>query len=247
MTPLFPPVVRFPSEVSSSHRLPSKTIANQRLPTIVEESPLVSKGKKGNISEVFFSCFLTLKNYRTKLQVGGNIPIENVMELRFILPKTEVEGILDHNKALRVGIGNIYLNMTEGRKLLNLFYKDRVEQVWNTFIALPNKTTMIFQGRKNIQVDFIISHNEEEITPACHEILRVRRETISLEISEVEKLWNLFSKDHVISNILSDPITIPDGTLMRVQNKQNNDFAAAIEPLTCRTSNLFTRVSPWGK
>ena len=57
MRTLFPPAVRFPSERSNSNQLHPKTIANQKLPKIVEESPLVSERKTRNISKIFFSCF----------------------------------------------------------------------------------------------------------------------------------------------------------------------------------------------
>ncbi len=57
MRPFFPPAVGFPSERSSSGRLQPKTIADQRLPKIAEESSLISEKKRGNVSRVFFSCF----------------------------------------------------------------------------------------------------------------------------------------------------------------------------------------------
>ncbi|VHO02035.1 hypothetical protein RHT_00353 [Candidatus Rhabdochlamydia sp. T3358] len=64
MRPLFPPTVGFPSERRNSSQSQSKTITNQKLPKILEESLLVSKEKRESILEVFFSCF----SYFKKLQ-----------------------------------------------------------------------------------------------------------------------------------------------------------------------------------
>ena len=217
MTPIFSsPVAGIPYSV----RRQSKTIANQRLPTIPEEIPLIAEEKRENMH------------------------IEKAVELRFIVPQAEVREILDHNEAQRTGISNIYLSMSEGKKLWNLLYKDQESKGWNKFIACPDKTVIIFQ---NMQAQFIVPHIEEEIDLTCHETLRVREDTISLNISEMEKLWNLFSKDQTINFTLNNSVVIPDGTLIRIQNKQDNDFVPAIETLAHRIFNFFISCFPYRK
>lgn len=212
MTPIFSlPAAATPYAV----RRQSKAIANQRLPTIPEENPLTTKRKRGNMH------------------------IEKAVELRFIVPQVEVGEILNHKEGQRTGTDNIYLSVSEGKKLWKLFYRNRQSKRRGRFITCPNKTVIIFQ---NMQVQFIVPHIEEE-----HKTLRASKETISLEISEVEKLWSVFSKDQVMSPALNDPIVIPDGTLMRVQNRQNDNSTSATEPRPFRISHLFTRCFPCGK
>jgi len=217
MTPIFSsPAAGIPYSV----RRQSKTIANQRLPTIPEEFPLITKKKRENMH------------------------IKKAVEVRFIVPQTEVRKTLDHNEAQRVGISNIYLSVSEGKKLWNLFYKDRESKRWDKFIACSNKTVIIFQ---NMQAQFIVPNIEEEIDLTCHETLRAREGTISLNTSEMEKLWNLFSKDQIMNFASNNSVVIPDGTLIRIQNKQDNDSVPATETLAHRIFNFFISCFPCRK
>lgn len=217
MTPIFSsPAAGIPYSV----RRQSKTIANQRLPTISEEIPLFTEKKRGNMH------------------------MEKAVEVQFTVPQAEVRKILDHNEAQRGGISNIYLSMSEGKKLWNLFYKGRESKEWDKFIACPDKTVIIFQ---DMQAQFIVPNIEGEIDLTCHETLRAREDTISLNISEMEKLWNLFCKDQTINFTLNNSIVIPAGTLIRIQNKQDYDSVPATEILAHRIFNFFISCFPCRK
>ena len=170
------------------------------------------------------------------------MPIEGTIQVRFIVPQAKVEGIPEHNQVLRVGMGNIYLPIKEGKKILHLFRKDQeINEVWNKSIALPNKTLVIFQNK---QAQFFVQQVEEVSTFPYSKTLRIKKDTIFLETSEIEKLWNLFAKDQVARCVLNNSVAIPDGTVMIIQK---NDSIPTIEPVTRRTSNLFTRCFLCGK
>lgn len=157
---------------------------------------------------------------------------EKVIELRFVVPQAEIKRIFDYNEMLAVRVNSIYLNMKEGKKLLDLLYKDQVNEIWNKFVDLPNETVIIFQNR---QIQFAVPCVEEKKASTYQETLT--RRTIFLEISEIEKLWNLFSKDRMVYPLLSHSIVIPNGTLMRVQSKQD---LLTIKTLDRKIFNFFT-------
>ncbi|VHO02036.1 hypothetical protein [Candidatus Rhabdochlamydia sp. T3358] len=162
--------------------------------------------------------------------------IKGAIELRFIIPQAKIEGIPEHNQALRIGMGSIYLPIKEGEKLLHLFCKDQaINEVWNKPITLPNKTLVMLQS---MQAQFFVQQVEEAPTSNCSKTFRLKKDTISLETGEIEKLWNLFSKDRVARCALNNSVAIPNGTVMIIQK---NDSIPTIEPVTRRTANLFTR------